>query len=173
MICRLSSWSSMIKMRLLMACLPVFAVRTGMLKKNVEPSPRTDSTHNLPPCISTIRFAIANPSPVPPLERVEELSTCWNSSKIRCCSDSAIPGPVSATETRNSPLALTAPTLSSPFSVNLMALPTRFSRTCAMRRSSPSATGRSGCTSTESLRPFAAASDSIEVMTVWTMSGME
>ena len=39
-----------------------------------------------PPCSSTIFFAIASPSPVPPFLRVLELSTCWNSSKIRCWS---------------------------------------------------------------------------------------
>src|SRR5262249_1941943 len=60
------------------------STRTGSVNQKVEPSPGTASTHMRPPCISTIFFAIASPSPVPPFFRVGEPSTCWNSPKIRC-----------------------------------------------------------------------------------------
>ena len=36
----------------------------------------------VPPCISTMRFEIARPRPVPPFCLVLLLSTCWNSSKM-------------------------------------------------------------------------------------------
>src|SRR3984957_7738169 len=74
------------------------STRNGTVNEKVEPAPRLDSTHNLPPCISMMRFAIARPSPVPPLALVCVLSACWNSSKIFIWSASAMPGPVSRTE---------------------------------------------------------------------------
>src|SRR5665213_3804339 len=40
-------------------------VRTGSVMLNVVPSPIRLSTVSLPPCASTICFAIASPSPVP------------------------------------------------------------------------------------------------------------
>src|SRR5215210_5468445 len=46
----------------------------GSVNENVDPFPSTDSTQILPPCISIMRFAIANPKPVPPFLRVLELS---------------------------------------------------------------------------------------------------
>src|SRR5665213_1294394 len=55
---------------------------TGIVKENTEPCPSSDSTQSRPPCSSTMRREMARPSPVPPLARVEELSACWNSSKI-------------------------------------------------------------------------------------------
>src|ERR1700756_294156 len=55
----------------------------GNTTRKVDPSPGTESTEIVPPCISTIRFEIARPNPVPPCLRVLELSICWNSSKIR------------------------------------------------------------------------------------------
>jgi hypothetical protein len=36
-----------------------------MVKKKVDPTPSSDSTHALPPCLSTIFFTIASPTPVP------------------------------------------------------------------------------------------------------------
>jgi hypothetical protein len=50
--------------------------------KNVEPLPGSDDTQMRPPCMLTMRLAIARPSPVPPFVFVEEPSACWNSSKI-------------------------------------------------------------------------------------------
>ena len=41
-------------------------MRTGKLNENVEPLPRVDSTQMRPPCSSTMRLAMASPSPVPP-----------------------------------------------------------------------------------------------------------
>src|SRR5271167_5110828 len=78
---------------------------TGNTTRKVEPSPSTDSTEIVPPCISTMRLEIARPSPVPPFWRVFELSICWNSPKIRSWSASAMPGPVSRTVRVNWPLA--------------------------------------------------------------------
>src|SRR6266566_5485183 len=51
----------------------------GSVKANVEPWPGCDSTQILPPCISTMRFDMASPKPVPPFLRVMALSACWNS----------------------------------------------------------------------------------------------
>src|SRR6202035_5883859 len=74
------------------------STRNGTVNEKVEPAPRLDSTHNLPPCISMMRFAIDRPSPVPPLALVCVLSACWNSSNIFAWSAAAMPGPVSRTE---------------------------------------------------------------------------
>src|SRR6476646_7499391 len=52
---------------------------TGSVTKKVEPCPSRDSIQILPPCISTIRFDMARPSPVPSFLRVIGLSICWNS----------------------------------------------------------------------------------------------
>src|SRR5262252_2729824 len=53
-----------------------------------------------------------------------------------------MPGPVSRTATVKDPFSAVALIATSPLSVNLMALPTRLSSTCARRRSSPWPTGR-------------------------------
>src|SRR5215475_8360546 len=53
-----------------------------------------------------------------------------------------MPGPVSVTETTKWPLRAPAAMLTSPASVNLMALPTRLSSTCVRRCSSPRPMGR-------------------------------
>ena len=50
--------------------------RTGSIMRKVEPYPSVDSRTILPPCISTMRLARANPRPVPPFCRVFALSTC-------------------------------------------------------------------------------------------------
>src|SRR5262249_47193186 len=109
----------------------------GSVKKNVDPFPGADSTQIRPLCISMIRLAMDSPSPVPPFFRVIELSPCWNSSNIRAWSAGLMPGPESRTATVNEPSAADALMAISPLSVNFMALPTRFSSTCAMRRPSP------------------------------------
>ena len=100
---RFSSWSSTTRIRLLIGAATCRSTRTGSANRKVEPRPRADSTQIRPPCISTIRLAMARPSPVPPFFRVLELSACWNSSKILAWSASEIPGPVSATETTKLP----------------------------------------------------------------------
>ena len=55
-----------------------------------------------------IRLAIDNPSPVPPFFFVDELSACWNSSKILAWSASLMPGPESQTATVNDPFVTEA-----------------------------------------------------------------
>src|SRR5262249_2960336 len=73
---------------------------------NVEPLPSSDFTQMRPPCNSTMRLAMARPRPVPPFFLVLELSTWWNSLKMRACSDAGMPGPVSATATQNIALVI-------------------------------------------------------------------
>src|SRR5262245_59476507 len=146
------------------------AACTGSVKMKRDPLPGSDSTHIRPPCISTIRRAMANPSPVPPLVRVVELSACWNSSNILTRSSGLMPGPESHTATVTDPLAADAWTATSPLSVNLIALPTRLSRTCAMRRSSPCPSGSCAGRSAFKARPFPTASGSTASTTPCTTS---
>src|SRR6516162_876234 len=75
-----------------------FSTSTGTSRKNVEPAPGSDSTQIRPPCMAMIRWAIDRPSPVPPFVLVDELSACWNSSKILTRWAGSMPGPVSRTE---------------------------------------------------------------------------
>src|SRR5262245_37816056 len=141
-------------------CPTCFSTLTGTVKENVDPRPSSDSTHSRPPCISMMRLAIASPSPVPPFCLVVEESACWNSSNILAWSFSAMPGPVSCTATVKAPSATDVLIETSPVSVNLMALPTRLSRTWVSRRSSPRAAGKSFGSSTLSARLLEVASDS-------------
>ena len=55
----------------------------------------------------------------------------------------AMPGPVSVTATSNAPSVVVTATVIPPASLNLIALPTRFSSTWVIRRSSPSPGGKS------------------------------
>src|SRR5215475_7190434 len=121
-----------------------------------------------PPCISTICLAMARPRPVPPLALVRELSTWWNCSKIRSCWSSGMPGPVSVTETAKWPFRAPAAILTSPASVNLMALPTRLSSTCVSRCSSPRPTGSDLSTEVVSVILLFWPSDSVAARTVST-----
>src|SRR6185503_1412338 len=98
---------------------------TGNSNEKVEPRPGSDSTHSLPPCISMMRREIARPSPVPPFSLVVEESACWNSSKILAWSAVAMPGPVSRTATVKRPFVALTLIATSPWSVNLIALPVR------------------------------------------------
>ena len=75
----------------------------GSVNTNVLPLPSSLSTQIRPPCSSTSRFDSARPRPVPS-RCSAPASVCWNSSKMRSWSSGAMPGPVSATETRTSPL---------------------------------------------------------------------
>src|SRR5262245_46160122 len=149
------------------------SARTGMRTLKVDPRPTADSTQIRPPWSSTIRLAMESPRPVPPFLRVLEVSACWNSSKIRCRSSWAMPGPVSATVTTNASRSRWAPIRTSPASVNLIAFPTRFRSTWASRRSSPRPAGRSGATTTRRPSPFSATSDSTWVTTACTTSCSE
>src|SRR6266536_6675544 len=71
-----------------------------------------------------------------------------------------MPGPVSQTATVNAPFIADARIATSPLSVNLMALPTRLSRTWESRRPSPRPVGRPGATSALKTNRFSAASGS-------------
>src|SRR5262249_50307962 len=115
-------------------CTTCFSTLTGTVNEKVEPRPRSDSTHNRPPCISMIRLEIDKHNPVQPFLRVIDESACWNSSKILIWSAVPMPGPVSHTATLNEPLVAEARIATSPWSVNLIALPTRLRSTCVMRR---------------------------------------
>src|SRR5262245_16198971 len=115
---------------------------------------------------------MARPRPVPPLALVLELSTWWNCSKIRSCWSSGIPGPVSVTETAKRPLRAPAAMLTSPASVNLMALPTRLSSTWVRRCSSPRPTGSDLSTEVVSVSFLFCASDSVAARTVSTTFSM-
>ena len=119
-----------------------------------------------------MRREIESPSPLPPFARVLELSACWNSSKILCWSASEIPGPVSDTDTTKAPSEARASIEIPPVSVNLIALPARFSRTWVSRRSSPRPTGRSAGTIALRASFFPAARDSTAETTAWTTSPM-
>src|SRR5262249_20612348 len=150
-----------------LACRSTF---TGIVNANVEPLPTLDSTQMRPPCIPMMRLALDRPRPVPPFRLVAVLSACWNSSKIFPWSEEAMPGPVSRTATVKDPLSAVALIATSPLSVNLIALPTRFSRTWASRRPSPWPMGRLWPTSVVRARFFPAASDPTAETTVSTTS---
>ena len=68
------------------------------VKWNVVPVPSSLSAHTLPPIISTRRWEIVSPSPVPPYFRVAEVSACEKASKMDCIFSLGIPTPVSETE---------------------------------------------------------------------------
>src|SRR5581483_7668607 len=141
------------------------ATRIGRVTRKVAPAPNSESTVSVPPCISTMRLEIARPRPVPPFLRVLELSTCGNSSKILAWSSGAMPGPVSRTVTMKRPFSASARIATSPASVNLMALPARLSKTCAIRRGSPWPRGRPGAVSAVNLSPLVVASGSAAATT--------
>ena len=92
---RRSSWSSTTRMCFVMRRACWFRREPEAPSETSRPCPAWTSTQMRPPCISTIFLAIANPSPVPPLVFVLELSIWWNSSKIRSRSSGGMPGPVS------------------------------------------------------------------------------
>ena len=79
---------------------------------------------------------------------------------------------MSATDTTKAPSETVTSTRTSPASVNLRALPTRFRSTWAIRRESPRPGGRSGGTVTRSASFFSAASDSTLVATACVTSSM-
>ena len=126
-------------------------VDSGTITTKALPAPGTLCTSMRPPIIATSSLEIFRPRPVPGYARVEDSSPCWNALKIRACSLSAMPGPVSATSIRS--IGCASSTASSaaaaaavskdtsmrtlPSAVNLIALPTRFSTTCRRRASSP------------------------------------
>ena len=106
---------------------------TGSVNTNLLPSPGLLSTQIRPLCSSTKRFDSASPSPVPSRCSLPA-AACWNSSKIRTWSSSAMPGPSSVTETRTSPLTRAAVTsIAPPGGLNLTAFESRLKTTCLTR----------------------------------------
>ena len=101
------------------------------VNQKVEPWPSRLSTPIVPPIISTSCLQIASPSPVPPYLRVVDASAWTNGANSAATWSGRIPIPVSVTVKRTvaapSRLALAAPLpdVTSPRSVNLMALPSR------------------------------------------------
>src|SRR5699024_4100736 len=100
------------------------------LKLKVEPTPNSDSTSNLPPCNSTNCLVTFKPIPVPPICLEEEESTCLKGSKIPSCFSKAIPEPVSETHILNSSSSCSVVTVTSPYSVNSIAFPTKLYIIC-------------------------------------------
>mmetsp|Transcript_5867 Transcript_5867/g.12764 ORF Transcript_5867/g.12764 Transcript_5867/m.12764 type:complete len:204 (-) Transcript_5867:670-1281(-) len=98
---------------------------SGKRKKNSDPSPFTEVAQTFPPCCLATSWATVRPTPSPSYFRsLWSSSSCSNAPKIRTSASSAMPMPVSLTETSKpcgSDLVLTT-TL--PFGVNLHALST-------------------------------------------------
>src|SRR6202012_4994811 len=55
------------------ACSVCCRTPIGKTTRNVDPTPKVDSTEMWPPCISMMRLAIESPNPVPLLVLVAEL----------------------------------------------------------------------------------------------------
>ena len=114
------------------------------------PCPGWLSTVISPPISATKRAAIVKPSPVPPYFRVVDVSSCSKARKIVCCLSRGMPIPVSLTVNRRATFPCSSRggagqatrAVTSPASVNLIALPTRFSMICRSRPASPMSTDR-------------------------------
>ena len=155
-ILRLIAWSSTTSTRI--PCTSAGSLRRAgwspspkrAVKRNVLPTPSPLSTQMRPRIISTSCCEIARPKPVPPKRREVELSTWLKESKICACLSGGMPIPVSRTEICNSTAprnssSIATSTSTSPSSVNLMALPTRFTTIWRRRLGSPTRrSGRSG-----------------------------
>ena len=104
------------------------------LNENVLPSPSTLLTLTLPPINSHSCFTIVSPRPVPPNWRVVEVSACVNELNNDVCWFLLIPIPVSITEHSKKDPSVESSTLAiiitSPFLVNLTALPIKLLRIC-------------------------------------------
>ena len=123
------------------------ATSRSAVNQKRDPCPGMLSTSMPPPIRVTNWREIASPSPVPPKRRVVELSACENAENSRARASSVMPMPVSTIE-NSSRLARLASSgepsragrtsiSTSPFSVNLTALPTRLVRTWRSRPASP------------------------------------
>ena len=91
---------------------------------------------------STSCLQMAKPRPVPPYLRVVELSPWMNGWNSRACSSLEMPTPVSRTAMRTATpeapfSSVEAVMMTSPLSVNLIALLVKFARICARRVGSP------------------------------------
>src|SRR2546427_3738277 len=145
----------------------------GTVKKKVDPLPSSLSTQIRPPCISTSRFVMLSPSPVPPYSRVIAASTWRNSAKTFSTSSLGIPIPVSATRyTSHSPSSRTSMS-TRPRRADVSALPARFMRHWVIRVPSPWASGVSGDTVAVNASPFSRASERREAWTTTPTSPTE
>ena len=144
--------------------------RTSRNQK-VLPWPDWLSTPISPPISSTSRLQMDRPSPVPPKRRVIPASAWVKGANSRGRTAGAMPMPVSRTVKRNhtasSPVSITwTCRVTSPRSVNLMALPTRLISTCCNRSTSPtSGPSDRGGSETRSRTPLACAEDPIRLST--------
>src|SRR6185369_184795 len=117
------------------------------------PSPGCESTDTEPPCVSTMRFTIARPTPVPPT--ICPSTTCSapgtrpKRSKIPRWYASAMPIPLSPTQNTAAPFSVAPPTSTRPRPAGtyLRALARRFVTTCSSFRGSAKMRG-SGPTDT-------------------------
>ena len=140
------------------------------MNRNVLPWPGALSTQIRPPINSTSCVEMVSPRPVPPYLRVVDPSACVKASKIIRCFSVGMPMPVSRTANCTTASSPTWPcsstrTTTSPSSVNLMALPIRFTSTCRNRAGSPtSASGTSGAMSFTSSSPFSCARNASALM---------
>ena len=126
---------------------------------NVLPAPGVEPTVMSPPNSAARRWLIASPSPVPPKRRVIELSACVNGWKSRPICSASIPMPLSSIEKER---MLSTPrrthdsrTPTVPLPVNLIALPTRFTRIWRSRSGSVrTVRGIGVATTTSQTSPF-------------------
>src|SRR5262245_8675478 len=109
---------------------------SGTVTQKVLPTDSVLSTAIVPPIRSTRRCVIARPRPVPPYFRDTDASTCVNASKMVATRADGMPMPVSRTVHERSTIpgergcgVLLTDTSTEPSSVNLIALPTRFTST--------------------------------------------
>src|SRR5712691_10442974 len=104
---------------------------SGIVKKKAEPRPGSDSTQIRPPCLSTIFLQTARPMPVPGYS--SRRWSRWNMTKSRSKYFGSMPIPLSLTENVHSRPFFFAAMWTLGFFVpwNLIALPTRFRKTCA------------------------------------------
>src|SRR5262245_28325466 len=113
-----------------------YALRTGNVNVNVEPTPISLLTQIRPPCSSTNFRHRVSPSPVPSTF-LSAVPTCRNSSNTASWSSGAMPTPESLTETSTNPsFGVAATSIRPPSGVNLIALDNKFSTTCRTFRSS-------------------------------------
>jgi len=130
------------------------------MNQNVDPTPTSLSTPILPPMSSTSRLEIESPSPVPPKRLVVEESAWVNAAKSPSTLSGGMPMPVSRTVNRTVAVVGVSDSsatsiVTSPSSVNLIAVPMRLTKPWRRRPGSPhNDDGTSGSTSIASSRPF-------------------
>ena len=111
-----------------------------------------------PPSMRASSLEIDSPRPVPPYLRLVVPSACWNASKIISSLPAGMPMPESCTAKATRPADRPTRSVTSPVSVNFIALARRLRSICCSRWVSVViAAGASAATSTASRRPFSSA----------------